>query len=193
MVVKRSRRKEKPLIHDVVETGQVLKVIISTRWTVTDQAHLQTTLCENPVSAAGHKRATSSSSPSTSPSPSGADILEAALGFLKGKKNTPNLVDKASLTMGDKGFSYYFNSTTMKGRANVAKATLAGVGAVFLYYKAFGGKKVRLAVPPRCDRVGVAVPTGNVNPTSPRLVLCVLVRMVWHNNRVLFFLYIKKL
>ena len=40
------------------------------------------------------------------------------------------------------GLGDYFNSTTLKGRANVAKATFAGVGAILLYYKAFGGKKV---------------------------------------------------
>lgn len=35
-----------------------------------------------------------------------------------------------------------FNSTTLKGRANVAKATLAGVAGIALYYKMFGGSKV---------------------------------------------------
>lgn len=36
-----------------------------------------------------------------------------------------------------------FNSTTLKGRANVAKATFAGIGAIYITYKMFGGKKVR--------------------------------------------------
>ncbi|XP_046986278.1 ATP synthase membrane subunit K, mitochondrial-like [Schistocerca americana] len=33
-----------------------------------------------------------------------------------------------------KGLSKYFNSTTNTGRANVAKATYAGVGLVILYF-----------------------------------------------------------
>jgi len=41
------------------------------------------------------------------------------------------------------GFSDYFNSTTKFGRANSAKATLAVFGSVAVYYKLFGGKKVR--------------------------------------------------
>ena len=35
-----------------------------------------------------------------------------------------------------------FNSSTIKGRANVAKATLAGVAGIAIYFKFFGGKKV---------------------------------------------------
>jgi len=42
-------------------------------------------------------------------------------------------------------FSETFNSTTIKGRANSAKATLGAIGGAFLYYKLFGGKKVSVA------------------------------------------------
>nr|ACO11152.1 Arginine kinase [Caligus rogercresseyi] len=42
------------------------------------------------------------------------------------------------------GFSHYFNSTTIKGRANSAKATLAVVGGAFAYFKFFKGNKTNL-------------------------------------------------
>ena len=38
-----------------------------------------------------------------------------------------------------------FNSTTIKGRANVAKVTLGGLAAVAIYFKMKGGSKVSLA------------------------------------------------
>lgn len=37
--------------------------------------------------------------------------------------------------------SEYFNATTLKGRANIAKATLTGVGAIAVYFKFFSGSK----------------------------------------------------
>ena len=39
-----------------------------------------------------------------------------------------------------KGFQALFNSTTTKGRANVAMATLGAIGMIVLYKKATGGK-----------------------------------------------------
>lgn len=40
------------------------------------------------------------------------------------------------------------NSTTIKGRANVAKLTLGGLAAVGIYFKMRGGSKVRAEVGP---------------------------------------------
>ena len=36
----------------------------------------------------------------------------------------------------------YFNSVTIKGRANVAKATLGAVGGIYLWYRMTSGSKV---------------------------------------------------
>ncbi|CAB4063970.1 E2.7.3.2 [Lepeophtheirus salmonis] len=43
-----------------------------------------------------------------------------------------------------KGFSHYFNSTTIYGRANSAKATLAALGGAFVYFKFLKGEKTIL-------------------------------------------------
>jgi up-regulated protein 5 len=56
--------------------------------------------------------------------------------------SSPPHLNNLSFVMTGGGFQEYFNATTIKGRANVAKATFAGVGAIVLYFKAFGGKKV---------------------------------------------------
>ncbi|XP_055534685.1 ATP synthase membrane subunit K, mitochondrial [Wyeomyia smithii] len=46
-------------------------------------------------------------------------------------------VDEAKL----KGLSKIFNSETMRGRANVAKATYAGIGLLILYFSLKPSKK----------------------------------------------------
>ncbi|EAT33811.1 AAEL005292-PA [Aedes aegypti] len=40
-----------------------------------------------------------------------------------------------------KGLSRYFNGETIKGRANVAKATYAGIGLLILYFSLKPSKK----------------------------------------------------
>ncbi|KAG8225216.1 hypothetical protein J437_LFUL012691 [Ladona fulva] len=43
-----------------------------------------------------------------------------------------------------KGLSKYFNGTTMRGRANVAKATYASVGLLILYFTMKPKKKTEV-------------------------------------------------
>ncbi|XP_062556219.1 ATP synthase membrane subunit K, mitochondrial-like [Armigeres subalbatus] len=45
--------------------------------------------------------------------------------------------DESKLT----GLSRYFNGETLRGRANVAKATYAGVGLIILYFTLKPSKK----------------------------------------------------
>ncbi|CAG2062125.1 unnamed protein product, partial [Timema podura] len=51
-------------------------------------------------------------------------------------------VDESQL----KGLSKYFNSTTLRGRANVAKATYATIGLIILYFTMKPKKKALILV-----------------------------------------------